>query len=361
MRKNNGITLIALIITIIILLILVGVSINLAIKGDLFGSAEKAVDGTNAKVEQEQTRVDELMEELNKINDKEKNEKNIRNIEEGIELIMEAEDKMFEIHSILQRLSELSVQAANSVKAESDRNAIKTEAIQLIGEINRVSSETNYKNEKLLNGTFSRDVGASGLFLEIEDLSADALGLDSSNIDTYFATSEAALTYQEKINEAITKVSNNRSRAGAMQDSLEIHLLNYYQDVGNIVSSNTSNVDKRIASAGLTEIEEMLKNCVKFCENLTNSNIYNQNPEIYKDQIEAYIMAIDHIGNNAQYNGQKLLDGSYSNISKINSTTLGGGMKLPTDVSTTENVQNTKQIYQEAINMVEKEIEKLGM
>lgn len=75
MRKNNGITLIALIITIIILLILVGVSINLAIKGDLFGSAEKAVDGTNAKVEQEQTRVDELMEELNKINDKEKKRK----------------------------------------------------------------------------------------------------------------------------------------------------------------------------------------------------------------------------------------------------------------------------------------------
>ncbi len=41
MRKNKGITLIALIITIIILLILTGVSINLLIKGDLFGSAEK--------------------------------------------------------------------------------------------------------------------------------------------------------------------------------------------------------------------------------------------------------------------------------------------------------------------------------
>ena len=67
MRKNKGITIIALIITIIILLILVGVSINLAIKGDLFGSAEKAVNGTNAKVEEEQTRVDELMGELDEI------------------------------------------------------------------------------------------------------------------------------------------------------------------------------------------------------------------------------------------------------------------------------------------------------
>ena len=55
MRKNKGVTLITLIITIIVLLILVGVSINLIIKGDLFDNAEKAVDGTNAKVEQEQT------------------------------------------------------------------------------------------------------------------------------------------------------------------------------------------------------------------------------------------------------------------------------------------------------------------
>ena len=67
MRKNRGITLIALIITIIILLILVGVSINLTIKGNLFGSAEKAVSGTNDKVAQEQTRVDELMGELEKV------------------------------------------------------------------------------------------------------------------------------------------------------------------------------------------------------------------------------------------------------------------------------------------------------
>ena len=67
MRKNKGITLIALIITIIILLILVGVSLNLLIKGDLFGSAEKAVTGTNAKVNEQQTRVDELMGELDEV------------------------------------------------------------------------------------------------------------------------------------------------------------------------------------------------------------------------------------------------------------------------------------------------------
>ena len=67
MKKTKGITLIALIITVIILLILVGVSVNLLIKGDLFGSAQKAVNGTNAKVEEQQTAVDELMGELDEV------------------------------------------------------------------------------------------------------------------------------------------------------------------------------------------------------------------------------------------------------------------------------------------------------
>ena len=63
MKKNRGITLIALIITIILLLILVGVSVNVIIKGNLFSNAQKAVDGTNAKVNEQQSAIDELMNE----------------------------------------------------------------------------------------------------------------------------------------------------------------------------------------------------------------------------------------------------------------------------------------------------------
>ena len=67
MKENKGITLIALIITIVIMLILLAVSIDLVIDGKIFNSAEKAVNGTNAKVAQEQTRIDELMEEWNRL------------------------------------------------------------------------------------------------------------------------------------------------------------------------------------------------------------------------------------------------------------------------------------------------------
>ncbi len=64
MERNKGITLIALIITIIILLILAGISLNLLIKGDLFGSAQKAVNGINEKIAEQQSIADELRKEF---------------------------------------------------------------------------------------------------------------------------------------------------------------------------------------------------------------------------------------------------------------------------------------------------------
>ena len=67
MKKNKGITLIALIITIIVMLILVAVTIDVAIDGKLFDTAKDAVDKTNDKVGEQQDRVDELMGELDDV------------------------------------------------------------------------------------------------------------------------------------------------------------------------------------------------------------------------------------------------------------------------------------------------------
>ena len=67
MRKNKGITLIALIITIIVMLILVAVSVNVLINSNIIGQAEKAAKGYKTAYEREQTRIDELMEEWNRL------------------------------------------------------------------------------------------------------------------------------------------------------------------------------------------------------------------------------------------------------------------------------------------------------
>ena len=67
MKENKGITLIALIITIVIMLILVAVSVNVLINSNIIGQAEKAAKGYKTAYEQEQTRIDELMEKWNRL------------------------------------------------------------------------------------------------------------------------------------------------------------------------------------------------------------------------------------------------------------------------------------------------------
>ena len=360
-EQKRGITLIALIITIIILLILVGVSVNLLIKGDLFGSAEKAVDGTNAKAEQEQTRVDELMGKLNSMKDKEANDSIITEIENGESLIYTAEGGMAEAAKCLQEYRKTVVQIANSYSSltDSDLESKKELLKQLAEALDSIAREIMFNNEYLLDGSFNKNVGTSDYIVKIDDLSSESLGLNKDEIDNNLASAEAPNRYLTKIDQAIAKVSENRSRVGAVSNGLGT-LKDFYKEENSILASNEANLDKKIAKHSLTSIESRLNRCIELCR--TASNITDQNDlKSYETELEALIIAIDHIARHSQYNEQKLLDGTYGSISKINSTTLGGGTKLGTDVSTSEKAEALKIQYQNAVNMVENEIAKLGV
>lgn len=120
MRKEKGITLIALIMTIILLLILVGVSLNLLIKGDLFGSAEKAVSGTNAKTEEQQTRVDELMGQMDRANVfTEGTVPTLKYKVYGDNIIVYLEHSLYDYVSKMS-IEEKEKKLANSISIESD-------------------------------------------------------------------------------------------------------------------------------------------------------------------------------------------------------------------------------------------------
>ena len=364
MRKNKGITLIALIITIVLLIILLGVSIDLIIDGKIFNSAEKAVNGTNAKVAQEQSRVDELMGKLNQIEgkvDKDNNTIMITKINDGILYIATAEGGMSEIHGALQRYRVVVESICNNYSEypEAAKEA-QLELQQLLQEIDRISNESIFDNEKLLDGSFNKSVGINELTLQIDNLSSSSLGLDITAIDTNLASTEAALQYLEIINEALNKVSKNRMKCATIQDALYI-LSDYYTEENNIINSSTINMDKKIAKAGLNSIKGMLKRNKTYCEQSILETFSTDDKQSFMAQMDALLIAIDHIANNADYNGQKLLDGTFSNISRINTTTLGGGTKLSTDVLTTEAAESAKTQYQNAIDMVEREIAKLGV
>ena len=362
MRKNKGITLIALIITIVLLIILLGVSIDLIIDGKIFNSAEKAVNGTNAKVAQEQSRVDELMGKLNQIEgkvDKDNNTIMITKINDGMAYIKTAEGAMSGTNSVLQRYREVVESICNNY-SEANKAQSQLELQQLLQYFDSISNETVFNNEKLLDGSFNKSAGINELILQIDNLSSSGLGLDITAIDTNLASTEAALQYLEIINEALDKVSKNMSKSGTISNALE-ELSDYYTEENNIINSSTINMDKKIAKAGLNSIKGMLERNKTHCEQSILETFDTDDKQSLMAEMDALLIAIDHIANNADYNGQKLLDGTFSNISRINTTTLGGGTKLSTDVLTTEAAESAKTQYQNAIDMVEREIAKLGV
>ena len=76
----------------------------------------------------------------------------ISNTQDGISLIQTAEGALSETHSILQRMRELSVQAANDTLTQQDRSYIQEEIGQLNEEITRIGNTTQFNKKKLLNG-----------------------------------------------------------------------------------------------------------------------------------------------------------------------------------------------------------------
>ncbi|WP_027390698.1 flagellin [Chrysiogenes arsenatis] len=76
----------------------------------------------------------------------------VSNAQDGISLIQTAEGALNETTSILQRMRELSVQAANGTYTSNDRQEIQKEVDQLKSEIDRISTSTEFNTKKLLNG-----------------------------------------------------------------------------------------------------------------------------------------------------------------------------------------------------------------
>lgn len=78
-----------------------------------------------------------------------------RNANDGVSLAQTAEGALQQVTSNLQRMRELAVQSANATNSASDRTALQSEVAQLVAEIDRVASNSNFNGVKLLDGTFS--------------------------------------------------------------------------------------------------------------------------------------------------------------------------------------------------------------
>lgn len=85
-----------------------------------------------------------------------------QNSSDGTSVLQTADGALNEVQSMLQRMRELSIQAANGTNSDSDREAIQDEIGQLRDEIDRVSETTEFNTKKLLNGDLDTKVYAEG-------------------------------------------------------------------------------------------------------------------------------------------------------------------------------------------------------
>jgi flagellin len=191
-----------------------------------------------------------------------------RNAQDGISVIQTAEGALTEVHSILQRVRDLAVQAGNDSNNDDSRAAITTEVTQLVDELTRISDSTNFNGIKLLDGTAGADgdgilsfqVGADGtassqitVDLSSADIKTLAAGLKTAIVDTDgFADPTVAAATITRIDTEIKNVSSARADLGAVQNRFE-STINSLQ----VSAENLSAAKSRIADTDMAA--EMVK------------------------------------------------------------------------------------------------------
>lgn len=173
------------------------------------------------------------------------------NAQDGISLVQTAEGALNEVHSMLQRMSELAVQASNDTNQTVDRAALQSEVAQLQQEINRVADTTQFNKQNILNGDFQNknlQVGANAgqsIGVSITGIKTTCkAALNGTSVDTY-ANAQTAIT---NIQTSITELSTQRSTLGAIQNRLEHTTANL-----DNISENTQSAESRIRDTDMAE------------------------------------------------------------------------------------------------------------
>ena len=172
------------------------------------------------------------------------------NAQDGVSLIQTAEGAMNEVHSILQRMRELTVQAANDPNAAEDRDAIAAEQSQLVAEIDRIAGETQFNTQNLLTGSFQNkhlQVGANNgqqISITINSMKASSLATNVAAGKLNSAAAKmgsytTATAFLNTVDSAIKAVSSQRSNLGAIQNRLEHTIANADNTAENLQAAES--------------------------------------------------------------------------------------------------------------------------
>jgi len=177
-----------------------------------------------------------------------------RNANNGISMTQTAEGGLGQISSILIRMRELSVQAANGDLTSTDRGFIDTEFQLLKLELERLAESTEFNGKELLAGTdFTIDfqVGINTtsfdtISVRFGGVSISTFGLSASGVGGADAT--AALAAIDAVDAAFTTVSTARAGFGAAQNRMEVSVLNTQAIRANLSAAHSRIRDVDVAA-----------------------------------------------------------------------------------------------------------------
>src|SRR5690349_23576405 len=196
-----------------------------------------------------------------------------RNAQDGVSLVQTAEGALTEVHSMLQRMNDLSVQHKNGTQSTESQAALKAEFDQLATEIGRIQDNTKFNRTQLFAGeaksfqvgndssdTIDISATALGAFYEAGTAGSPAVVDDpaTTGVDETAAAVDAVpakvggveldITDSNSIQDAITTVSTQRAELGATQNRFE-HTINNV----NVAIENLSASESRIRDTDMAQ------------------------------------------------------------------------------------------------------------
>ena len=189
----------------------------------------------------------------------------VRNANDGISLAQTAEGALSESGNILQRIRELSVQSANATNSASDRQALQSEVSQLVSELDRIASSTEFNGQKLLDGTFGTAIFQVGANAN-QTIQATTANFRANNFGNYRVEGAGASASSEaRLN------GENLTITGSLgAETISVAAGSSARDVAETVASKSNNTG--VTAFALTEELATFDSSGAYVVNLKSDN-----------------------------------------------------------------------------------------
>jgi flagellin len=184
-----------------------------------------------------------------------------KNAQNGLSFIQVTEGAFQQINDIMQRVRTLSVQSANGIYSNSDRTQIQVEVSQLVDEIDRISTSSEFNRMKMLTGTFAKGAKAGSMFFHvgpnsnqrirayISTVSSKAFNLLDGTKKRSISTVGQANAMIGYIDSALEKLNRQRADLGAYYNRMENTISSLQMSHENMLAADSRIRDTDMAAA----------------------------------------------------------------------------------------------------------------